>query len=282
MGLITDFDSRNLLHRTSRMWGESTAIFLAVGLTAGCASRLPPPQAEPPTAPKAVNAPEKTSSASGVALKTELAPGEISLTSSADNHTHLRLAPLPDLQEGDLIHVLAHERVIATALVTAIDTTSATALVTGLTDRSRPVALGDVAIRLIPKEVLSTAPAVSAPSAAPSPPETAPVAPPVVDPAAPMAAPASPPPATPAAAEHPKTVITVVEATPALPLTAEAPPTAEAPTAGLTPEVRARLTAERAYFDLATRVLRLPAAGPELTELQARLRNELASLELLP
>ena len=278
MGLITDFDSRTLLHRTSRMWGESTAILLAVGLTAGCATRPPPPQAEPPTALQTVNASENATSATGVAVKAELAPGEVSSTSSADNHTHLRLAPLPDLQEGDLIHVLAHERVIATALITAVDATSATALVTGLTDRSRTVALGDVAIRLMPEEVLPAASIM--PAAAPASvatvtqasPATTPIEPPmVVEPPAPAAAPPAP-----AVAEHPKTATTPVEATPALALTAEAPPT------GLTPEVRARLTAERGYFDLATRVLRLPAAGPELTELQARLRNELASLELLP
>ena len=280
MGLINVFDRRTLLHRTSRMWGESTAILLAVGLTAGCATRPPQSPAEPPTAPQAVKTPEKSTSAVGLEVKAELTPGEISSTSSADNHTHLRLAPLPDLQEGDLVHVLAHERVIATAMITAVDATSATALVTGLTDRSRPVKLGDVAIRLMPEEVLPTAPVAST---AQPPPETAPVAPPVVvDQVAPSAASSSATSETPAPAEHPKTVVTAVEATPALAFTAAAPPTAVAPPAGLAPEVRARLTAERAYFDLATRVLRLPAAGPELTDLQARLRNELASLELLP
>ena len=279
MGLITDFDSHTLLHRTSRMWGESTAILLAMGLTAGCASRPLLPQGEPATAPQAVTAKENGTSATDVAVNTELSPGEISSTSSANNHTHLRLASLPELQEGDLIHVLSHERVIATAMITAADTTSATALVTGLTDRARPVALGDVAVRLMAEEVLAAA---SPASAAPSPTETAPVAPPIVDLAEPTAAPGLLAPAPPAPAEHPKTVVTAVEATPAVALSAEAPPTAEASSAELTPEVRARLTAERAYFDLATRVLRLPAAGPELTELQTRLRNELASLELLP
>jgi len=209
------------------------------------------------------------------------APGEITSTGSAEGHTHLHFALLPDAQEGDLIHILANERVVATALITGIDAMSATALVTGLTDRTRSVAVGDVAVLLAPEEVLPA-------NVAPATPAT--VAPVAVAEVAPLPSEHSPSKAASvsvvAATEASITSAPTTAAIAAsIPASTSAQITAPVPAPlieSLTPEVRARLTAERAYFELATRVLRLPDAGPELTELQTRLRSELAALELLP
>lgn len=269
MGLVRDFGSRIMLHGTSRMWGESTAFLLVVGLAAGCTSRPAPPPLEPTAASET----EKTTVATLQATP-EWLPGEVSSTSNADGHTHLRIALLPELQEGDVIHLIADERVVATALIMGMDATYATALVTGLTDRTRLVAVGDIATRLIPEEVLPATFTAPSPAAEMT---SAVVAPGIIE-------------SAPAPSEHPPAEIAAVGApvsqaspphavqTPALTPAPPSPVTGE----GLTPEVRARLNAERAYFDLATRVLRLPAAGPELTELQNRLRSELAELEMLP
>lgn len=269
MGLISDLSSRILSHDTSLMWGKSTAFLLAVGLSAGCASRPVAPPAEPTAAAPV----EKPAVTTPPPAPMGFMPGEVSSTSSADGRTHLQLALLPELQEGDLIHILADERVVATALITAIDATSATALVTGLTDRTREVVVGDRAARLVPEDVLPAITAAPSPAA-----ETASVAVATISVATTTVKESAP-----ALPEHPPTG---VEAGGAIgphgtPLGAPQETVLQAaPT--LAPEVRARLTAERAYFDLATRVLRLPAAGPELTELQERLRIELAALELLP
>lgn len=260
MGLVSDISHRILLHGTSRMWGESTAFLLAVSLTAGCGGRpaaLPTDPVPPPHA-------EKTTVEAPLA---GLLPGEVSSTSSADGHTHLQLIPLPELQEGDVIHLLADERVVATALITAVDATNATALVTGLTDRTRAVAVGDIAARLLPEDV--------APASA---------AAPVLGAEATTVRVTVPPPVitetVAASSEHPPAVVEAVGVV--APQAMHSPDLSPDPKPELAPDVRARLTAERAYFDLATRVLRLPTAGPELIELQNRLRTELAELELLP
>ena len=315
MGLNISDDCRNTLQRTSLLWGESTALLLLVGLTAGCTSREPLPPAA---------AASETAAAPAKPVPT-LSPlvGEITATESAEGHTHLQLTPVPELQEGDVIRVMAEGRVVATALVTKVDASSASALVTGLSDRTRPVATGDRATRLAPAELLPTpgspVAAVAAVSAAahatvPAIAPTAETAPepatahtaaettagehpaPTHEPAAahpvdahPMDAHAADAHATdahPTAASPAEKIMTPAAAAVAGAgaVAAAAVSVGETPAAApaLDPEMRARLTAERAYFDLATRILRLPAAGPELHDLQERLRDELAEVELLP
>ena len=342
MGLDTADDRRNTLQRTSLMWGESTVLLLVVGLSAGCTFR---PEAPAPTAtaPAAKVDEAKVDQAKVDQAKVDQAKvdqakapptlnplvGEVTATESADGHTHLQLTPLPDVQAGDIIRIKAAERIIATALVTTVSTTSLSALVTGLSDRTRPVLTGDRATQLLPAELLpppgaSEAHASETQHAAAHQPaveahaehvEPAPTAP------AHAAAHASDNhPAEHAADSHATDTLAVnshvsgknsihVEAAavtgpvaaissraglvPGAPREAASSPapvaaiavTGEAAAESvppLNPEMRARLNAERAYFDLASRILRLPAANPELLELQERVRAELAEVELAP
>lgn len=273
MGLDISDDRRNTLQRASLLWGESTALLLLVGLTAGCtnASRQPLP---PAAASEAAAKPKPT-----------LSPleGEVTATESAEGHTYLQLTSVPGLLEGDVIRVMAEGRVVATALITKADAHRASALVTGLSDRTRPVATGDRATRLLPAELLPTP---DSPAAVRATAETAAMRATGQVAAETTASGHAPP----AQAPEPEAVAPPVVAQPAeksiqpvrIGPKREADAVGISETPVLNPEMRARLTAERAYFDLATRILRLPAAGPELEELQERLRGELAEVELLP
>ncbi len=228
---------------------------------------------------------------------------QIAALSEAEGKTLLTLPPRPDLHPGDILQVREGERLIATALVTASDATQTQATVVALSDRRRPVTLADrfrpapndpppfpvvppapapVDEAQIAREQAATRLALAAALAPPAP-EPAVV---VVKPSAEerevriLAAPAAP--VTPV----PLAVLTPAPA-PAEPAAehppAEAHPSATAPGAAAPDsEIHARLEAERAYYELAARILRLPTAGPELTALQTRLRAELSRLEQQP
>jgi hypothetical protein len=328
MGLDTADDRRNTLQRTSRMWGESTALLLVVGLSAGCTFRpeTPNPTATAPAA-KVDEAKVDQAKVDQKKASPTLTPlvGEVTATESADGRTYLQLNPLPDVQAGDIIRIKATERIIATALITTISPTSLSALVTGLSDRTRPVLTGDRATQLLPVELLpppgaSEAHAAETQHAAahqppaevhaehvaavePAPTATAHVAADTSDnhleghaadshvsgtnpihvetasitgPVTAISSQAGLVPGAPRdAASVPALVAPITETRAATGAAAES-------VSPLNPEMRARLNAERAYFDLASRILRLPAADPELLELQERLRAELAEVELAP
>jgi hypothetical protein len=340
MGLDTADDRRNTLQRTSLMWGESTALLLVVGLSAGCTFRpeAPNPTATAPAAKvdeaKVDEAKVDQAKVASIKAPPTLNPlvGEVTATESADGHTHLQLTPLPDVQAGDIIRIKAAERIIATALVTTVSPTSLSALVTGLSDRTRPVLTGDRATQLFPAELLpppgaseahaaetqhaaAHQPAVEAHVAAVEPAPTAPAHAALasdnhpeehaadshatdtlavnshvsgkhsihVEAAAvtgPVAVKSSRVGLVPGA---PREVASVTAPVAAMVATGAATGAAAAESVPpLNPEMRARLNAERAYFELASRILRLPAANPELLELQERVRAELAEVELAP
>lgn len=256
MGIALHQNRRRLSNHTSFPWRESTGILLALGLCSGCSDASRPPAAhdEPPAIPEQVVKPEPTG----------MPPGAVTATGAANGQTTIQVALFPGITIGDVLHLRTGERIVATALVTEVRTDSIQAIVTGLTDRMRPVSTGDLAERVPPEALI--APLVATPTAVVVPPPPAPAEP---DPfelfveevmAMPDEAPATP------------------ETTAATNLHPEAPATDPL----LTPDTRARLSAERAYFLLSSRVLRLPPASPELAELQEKVREELANLEFIP
>jgi hypothetical protein len=188
----------------------------------------------------------------------------------ADGAVQLILPVRPDLHPGDSLHIRDGERLVAIALVTAADDQRTVARVVGPVPADVPPAPAAAVEAPHPME---PAPAAEPAAVADRPPEV-----PAESAHGPEAA-AHPEPAAeeaphmeaPAVEPAPPETIAVAAATPAVAAAAEPTPPA------LQPEVRARLEAERAYWELAARVLRLPAGGPELTALQQRLRSEITA-----
>ncbi len=282
--------SRNPSRSTTILLWKSTCIALVL---AGCQGPRPDETAPVPSAPPT----EATATP---------AADRVRSVAEADGSVQLVLPARPDLHPGDGLHIRDGERLIATALVTAADDQRTMARVVALTDQRRPVrpddrfgpVPSDVAPAPEPTAVEAPHPTEPAPTAAVTPAGPSPAAEAVVATAAaehPMEEPAPDPHAPkgtdhpePAAAEaapsaapngeppHPEGAVAVVAAA----AVAVAEPIAPAP--ALQPEVRARLEAERAYWELAARVLRLPAGGPELIALQQRLRTEIAAQGAVP
>jgi hypothetical protein len=241
------------------LW-KSTAL---AALLAGCSWR----SAEAPLTPEVTAAPAP--------VFTVPVPAEVLSVADADGKTRLTLPPHPEFNPGDVLHIKAAERLIATALVTEVTADHTAALVVALTDRRRPVQVHDAFV-------------VPPPDAEPPPPD------PVVAAreqaaarlalVAAMNAPLPTPPATVESAPAPEPQATSVAAaesvhSDAVSHGAAATGAAATPTVDTDQEIRARLEAERAYWDLAARVLRLPPAGPDLATLQERLRQEFAVRE---
>ncbi len=282
MGLVERRFSRFVFNPTSLPWRESTVVLLAVGLAmgggAGCSgqpSRSTPGKVPVPVVRADEKSPEiekaKENEQAKVKSTSEIAPGVVISTSTADGRALARLSLMPASAPGDMLHLVAEGRVIATALVTSVERDAMIVAVTGLTDRKRLVMVGDRA-ELVPLEAIAPAEA-QAPAATDAPTATteAPAAAHVEPHAEPKAAPPADPKTEP---------VGPIKAEPApVKVVANPPPTIDP---SLPPETRARLIAERAYFSLASRVLRVPATSPEIKALQERLRQELTELELLP
>lgn len=257
----------------STLW-KSTCLAL---LLAGCQG------------PRPVDAPVDTPSPTPEAVPAATPPAtdRVQSVAEADGAVQVILPPRPDLHPGDALHIRDGERLIATALVTGSDAQLTRARVIALTDQRRPVRPED-RFDLVPPDP-TPAPAFVE---APQPTETAPTAEPAVAavtavttttvehlPAEPASG--SPPPEVHAEHPHAEAMHTdPVHADPAViagTAAAVAVTAAEPAPPALQPEVRARLEAERAYWELAARVLRLPAGGPELAALQQRLRSEITA-----
>ena len=270
--------------RTTSAWWKSTWLALAL---VGCQDPRPPEP--PPAAPAPVAAPTVATAASS--------PTAVSAVTEVDGRTQLTLIPGRKLQVGNALHVRDGKRLVATALVTSADEAQAQALVVALSDRRRPVQVDDWIV------VIGSESPLSLPVAQPeTPPSAAAIAPPVVAIAPAVAAIIDPPvTADPHAAPVQSTAVlvgaapTVSEASTAdttatthHPLVEPAPASAAdhpSPATSdevLIPEVRARLDAERAYWELAARVLRLPPTGPELGALQERLRHQIVTTGIAP
>jgi hypothetical protein len=280
-----------VVNRNGWSW-KSTLLTVSLVSCVGCFDR------QAPTDPSAIATPP--------AQLPEVAD-QITALSEAEGKTLLTLPPRPDLRPGDILQVREGERLIATALVTTSNPTQTQATVVALSDRRRPVSLAD-RFRPTPSDPppfpdVPPAPApvdeaqIAREQAATRLALAAALAPPTPEPAVVVAKPSAEERevrvlAAPAAAVTP--VPLTVTSTPA-PAPSESAPVAPAapaveaeksPVASTAsapdPEIHARLEAERAYYELAARVLRLPAAGAELTALQARLRQELSRLEQQP
>ena len=286
MGLVERHFSRFVFNPTSRPWRESTVVLLAVGLAlgggAGCSGqstrgtpgKVPGPVITSDEKPEVKEKAKENEQAKEKATS-DVGPGVVISTSNADGRALARLSLMPAIAPGDMLHLVAEGRVIATALVTSVERDGMIVAVTGLTDRKRLVVIGDRA-ELVPLEALAPA-EPQAPTATAAPPST--IEPPVVAQVEHKAEPKAELKAE-APADSKVEPEGEIKAEPApVKVVAATPPTIDP---GLPPETRARLIAERAYFSLASRVLRVPATSPEIKALQERLRQELTELELLP
>lgn len=277
--------SRNPSWSTTALLWKSTCMALVL---AGCQGPRPGEAPSVESEPPATSAPGPA------------ATDRVRSVAEADGAVQLVLPVRTDLHPGDGLHIRDGERLVATALVTAADDQRTVARVIALTDQRRPV-WPDDRFGLVPADVApAPAPAPTAAEAHAGPEPAPPVDP--VPVAAPAAAGSGHPTEAPVAGPHPQeaaghpepataetmhTEAILGESThPEPPATAVAAPAVAAADGpanpALQPEVRARLEAERAYWELAARVLRLPAGAPELVALQQRLRTEIAAQGTAP
>ena len=263
-----------LLKVATNPWCHAT--FLTLSLVGCQAPRTPEP------APPAIMAPAATSPGSIPAAPPapQVDTDRIASVAEAEGRTLVTLPPRTDLQPGDTLHVLTGDRVIASAVVVESGPEGVRASVVALSDLRRPVHPGD-RVGTIPLDQPTAVAPITAPATTTSSAATA-------DASSASAAahdPHSEP--TPAAKSTASATRTTTDSTPkpehghdshTAPATAETASAQPRATSDLTPEIRARLEAERAYWELSARILRLPSGGPELTALQQRLRTELAEM----
>lgn len=263
----------------STLW-KSTCLAL---ILAGCQDPRPTATPAEPPAPTPAAAPAAVPPAID----------RVQSVAEADGTVQVILPGRPDLHPGDALHIRDGERLIATALVTASDDQLTRARVIALTDQRRPVRPDD-RVSLVPADPTPAPTAAETPTPAEAHPQEpalpteaasavagAPVEATAQEPAAnpppPEAATqAEHPPAESMHADHVHAAQSPTETTTAVAIAAEPTPPA------LQPEVRARLEAERAYWELAARVLRLPDGSAELTALQQRLRSEITAQGATP
>ena len=259
---------------TTNPWCYAT--FFTLSLVGCQAPRPPEPLAPETTAPAATSPTSLATTPPAPQVDTD----RIASVAEAEGRTLVTLPPRTDLQPGDTLHVLTGDRVIASALVIESGPEGVRASVVALSDLRRPVHPGD-RVGTIPADQ-GTLPVPIATVAASSAPEASAASTTASD-----AAHDSHSVATHAATSTSSATATALGTAPTPETGHDRHPahaTAETATAqqraptDLTPEIRARLEAERAYWELSARILRLPSGGPELTALQQRLRAELAEL----
>ena len=259
-----------LLKVATNPWCHAT--FLTLSLV-GCQAPRP---AEPVTPEATATAAIAPASLPATPPAPQVDTDRIASVAEAEGRTLVTLPPRADLQPGDTLHVLTGDRVIASAVVVESGPEGVRASVVALSDVRRPVHPGD-RVGTIPADQPSSVTSVAAPATPTSSVATADSAPASAAAHDPHSEPKPVAKATGSTAESTTKPESGPDAhgAPANAETASAHPRA---VSDLTPEIRARLEAERAYWELSARILRLPSGGPELTALQQRLRAELAEL----